>query len=101
GSYSMYLYGISSTVHESGNRITNNSFTNYYYMGIACYYQDGAIVDNNVVESNQGAYTTQYGIYYYYSDLGSVSNNKIVTGGTSTNYGLYGYYCYGSPATPT
>ena len=100
GSYGLYLYGMTSTSHEVGNRVTNNSFSNYYYAGIFCYYQDSAVIDNNNIVSNQGVYTTQYGLYYYYSDYGSVSANRIVTGGTSTNYGLYSYYSDGSAATP-
>ena len=39
-----------------------------------------------------GRYSTNYGIYSYYSDFTTMTNNRVVCAGTSSNYGLYVYY---------
>lgn len=93
GSYSMYWYGSSSTVLETGNVFDNNRITGFYYYGPYLYYQDAPVITNNLVRSSSTPYTTTYGIYPHYCE-----NRMILTGNTVTlvdaasNYGIYVYY---------
>ena len=96
GSYSIYIYGSSTTVLETGNTIIGNTIENFYYYGIYSYYQDAIKIENNIIYGSQTAYSTQYGLYMGYNDNASTClNNRIHARGTSTSYALYPYYSDG------
>ena len=95
GSYGIYWYGGSSTVRERGNSFINNTIDSFYYMGLYTLYQDSLTITKNFVNS-LGQYTTEYGMYIYYSwNQLNISQNRVFVKGTSTNYGIYvNYYNY-------
>lgn len=60
------MYGTSSTVFSTGNRLKSCTIVNPYY----------------------------YGIYSYYQNLDSIIDNRLTMRTTATlSYGLYSYYC--------
>lgn len=98
GSYSVYWYGGSSSNanQEDGNDFINNTFEDFYYIALYAFYQKNSdVIGNTVMARTANRYSTNFGIYRYYNDFGSVLNNKIVVAGTSTNYGLYMRNNYG------
>jgi len=100
GSYGMYIYGASSTDFQENFEITGNSISNFYYMGISCYYTANGHIDDNYIE-DLGTYTSPRGIYAYYSDTLSAQGNEVLLNGTSSPYGIYMYNCDGSTSKPT
>ncbi len=95
GSYSLYMYGTSSTVLENGNVIENNNFNNYYFAGIYTYNQKNLRISENNLNSNT-TYAYSTGLYLNYCDYSIIEKNKI---NNPTYYGLYLYYCDGDATT--
>ncbi len=92
GSYGIYLYGTSTG--EAGNIITGNAFTNQPAYGVYAYYQNGLTVTNNTM-TNTGT-TAYYGIYSYYPRQGwNFSGNTMTMSGATTKGAMYIYY-YGN-----
>ena len=95
--YGVYLY-YNNNVKFNGNTVLQNpagSTTNY---PVTVYYADGPIeVTKNVIHDNAGA--TFYGLRVGYAvgtalAPGLIANNMISSvSNTSTQYGLYVYYC--------
>ncbi|MCF8372902.1 MAG: right-handed parallel beta-helix repeat-containing protein [Bacteroidales bacterium] len=95
--YGLYLY-YNNNVKVNGNTVLQNptgSVTNY---PLTVYYSDGPIeVTKNVIYDNAGS--TFYGLRVGYAvatalEPGLIANNMISSeGNTSTQYGLYVYYC--------
>ena len=97
GSYGAYWMGGNTTTFENGNSFTNNTINNPYYSGIFWYYQDGGTVSNNSISTTSVSTTTSYGIYSFYGNSDILSNNiKINSGNT-----IYGLYIYRNIATAT
>lgn len=91
GYYGAYLNGASSSSRQFGSVVTNNVMNNIMYSGIYLYYQDSTIVDKNII--NMGAHTsTQYGMYNYYAYGTEITRNKINLSSTGTQYGIYRSY---------
>ena len=124
GSYGMYLYGYGSPQYrERGLKVSNNTFSNQYYMGLRVIYQSSPLVHRNTVRSSS-AYTSWYGMYlnvlynksfitsntinrknngqyglFLYDINGSgdtilVANNTVNIGGSNNPYGIYSAYTY-------
>jgi hypothetical protein len=90
GSMAVYLYGSSSSIRETGNKILNNRVDSSGYYGFYVYYQDSVKLIGNRVYGNSGHTSTQYGIMSYGNYYGSeYSGNEIVLENTSTCYGIY------------
>lgn len=95
GSYAFYWYGNSL---EAGTEIRNNIFQGNYYMGIGTYYQDGIVIEGNILTGS--TYNYWYGIYLYNcNNAVKVIRNKI-TSATNGGYGIYAGNCYGSSSNP-
>ncbi|MBI1307117.1 MAG: hypothetical protein GC181_10995, partial [Bacteroidetes bacterium] len=75
GGYGIYLYG-SSAMPNVGNAISGNTLNDMYYMGIYNYYGDSVSISNNTIRYNSG-YSTMYGSYIYYSKNASFTGNTI------------------------
>lgn len=100
GYYGIVIVGQSTTIHNVNNDIIGNTCTHYYSAGISSDNQDSINIELNSVESRVSSPGgTVYGFNIAYNDYMKVSRNKIVTRGTSTNYGIYATTCDGSPAT--
>ena len=97
GSYAFYFYGIGTANLESGTKITNNEFNNYYYYGIRLYYHEDAIISHNALQAGTMYTGSIYNIALYYCDGMLDVNSNIVS---SSNYG-YGLYFSNCDATPT
>ena len=81
---------------EEGNKITNNTMTDFWYAGIWGYYQkNGANIGNTMI-GDPASTTSPYGIRAYYSNEMKLNSNNIRITGTSTHYGIYAYRCYGT-----
>ena len=93
GYRAFYIYA-SSSAPEYGNKIINNTFTDYYYYGIYAYYNYEIIIDGNYAKQRSSGSSTHYGIYVYYGDGPiQVTNNTIFDDAGSTFYGLRLNYC--------
>ncbi|MCX6231017.1 MAG: right-handed parallel beta-helix repeat-containing protein [Bacteroidetes bacterium] len=88
GYYSVYLYGVSTTIKEVGNVIQNNVIKDFYYYGIYSYYQDSIRIIGNYLQ-NHATSTSNYGVYAIYNDNGQFLKNKIVFNGTSSAFCMY------------
>jgi hypothetical protein len=100
GYYGIVIVGQSTTIHNINNDIVGNTCMHYYSAGISSDNQDSINIELNTVESRVSSPgSTVYGFNIAYNDYMKVSRNKVVTRGTSTNYGIYTTTCDGSPAT--
>ncbi len=104
GYYTVYVYGSSSTVWETGTIIEGNDIVHSYYYPIYAYYQDGIQILNNRIYDGVSPYS--YGIYNYYpNNAYRVTGNEVyITSTTSTaSYGIRDYYgnYYSYNASPT
>ncbi len=93
GSYAFYWWG-GSTVKEEGNQFIFNTFSNFRVYGLYLYYQADALISENDLNASTAA-SFCYGIYLR-GDSSTITKNKIVTRGTSSQYGIYLYYTNGS-----
>jgi parallel beta-helix repeat protein len=95
GYYGIYWYGSSSSARGHNLIIENNKILSSYYYGVNIAYYDTLTFNGNLVTSaaNSG---TIYGARIYYCDIIDVIGNDIQIAGTSTHYGMYIYYCYGT-----
>jgi negative regulator of sigma E activity len=82
------LVGQSTTIHCVHNRVIGNTITQYYSAGIRSDNQDSIEVSGNSV-THRAAGATAYGLDLAYNAYGRFTKNKVVTAGTSTNYGIY------------
>ncbi len=96
GSYSIYWYGSWGT-HGSGLQILNNTFTNYYYRSIYCYYVDDVTVSGNSAQTNS-TYSFMYVHYFGYVNGFTYTKNTVA--GSRGGYGLYLYRVSGTAANP-
>jgi hypothetical protein len=99
GSYQFYWYGGSTVILEDNNKFINNTFTNFYYMGLYSYSQNNCEIIGNYFES-AGTYTSTtagYLLYRYYND-----GESHVIGNTFANNNIGGYTLFSgySDATP-
>ncbi len=91
GSYSMYMYGSSTSALEIGDVIEDNTMTDFYYQGMTFYYHDSPEFRRNLVRTASGY--TGYGAYLYYNQNERIfTGNKIIFTGAGTKYGMYVYY---------
>lgn len=91
GYYGVYLYGVSTSSKEIGNVLEGNILRNFHYYGLYLYYMDSITVTNNFIR-DRGSSTTVYSMYAYYNDNGTYAFNNIINASTSTTYGMYIYY---------
>ncbi|HRZ78147.1 MAG TPA: right-handed parallel beta-helix repeat-containing protein, partial [Bacteroidales bacterium] len=92
GYYGVYSYGVSSAL-QSNWVFVNNLVKDYYYYGVYYYYHQDPILNENTIESFQGA-ATNYGLSCAYCDGPiQVMKNRVHVQGSSTLYGLRIYYC--------
>jgi trimeric autotransporter adhesin len=96
GAYSVYIYGVSTTVLTDGIVIDGNTLQAPYYTGVLATYMNNIKTRNNTYIG--GTYGYSYAIYLQYAD-----NNVEVTGNTinmpNGGYGVYLYECDGSATT--
>lgn len=87
---SMYFY-YTSNIRIRNNTISNTTYSSHY--GIHCYYCNNAVqITGNKISQTQGG----YGMYLYYNTgtsvaRGTVANNTVVVGGSSTADGMRCY----------
>jgi hypothetical protein len=93
GYYGIFLSGTSTTVKESNNIIRNNKLLDFYYYGIYSYYQNYTTITNNYLLNRANA-SSQYGLSSYYNDNATITKNQIYVrgNGSGTTYGVYMYY---------
>ena len=101
GYYGIYWYGLSSALEE-GNQFVNNTVTDFYYYGLYNAYQYANTVSGNYVQQSvSGGSTTCYPFYIYYCDGPIVvTNNQLYDNGGTTWYGFRIYYCDASSTDP-
>jgi len=96
-SYAVYLYG-NSSARPTNFEVSGNNMVPYYG-SIGAYYANDLKFNNNTINKNTAGTGSFMGIYL--SDCDSslqVMNNTQTTGALSgTYYGIYHYYCDGSP----
>jgi len=94
GSYGLYWWGSGQTALEAGTVIEGNTFKDQYFYGIYCYYQDGLVIHNNLLESASTYTGTSYAIRPWYCDNGTQITNNVIkpSGGTYPVYGIQQYY---------
>jgi hypothetical protein len=88
GYYGIYYY-TTSALKKNRFTLHNNQITDYYYYGLYTYYVDSLSIIGNTVTNSTSA-----GILYpmyigYTTGWGEISKNRLISTGTSTNYGLY------------
>lgn len=94
GSYGIYFTGVSTVSLEHANNISNNRIDSAYYQGIYFYYQDGGTISNNTIGNGLYPYN-YYGIYGYFAINSTFTGNKITYLNSATNNGS-GMYLYQS-----
>ncbi|MBD81101.1 MAG: hypothetical protein CL840_19440 [Crocinitomicaceae bacterium] len=101
GSYGVYSRGASTSNQQTGWKITNNRFTNQYYMGAYFYYTNVSFNGNSVKSPSTGGYRYPYGAYFYYCYNTEVRKNNIqmVSSGATYSYGVYMYYCHATSSS--
>ena len=99
GYYGCYWYGSSSAVKKHFT-MKNNQITDYYYYGLYTYYTDSVMIESNLItnRSNSGVL---YPVYIGYTNgYGYFNKNRVISNGTSTNYGLYLAYKQATSTQP-
>jgi parallel beta-helix repeat protein len=88
GYYGITCVGSSTSTggYAMGNRILNNSVTNYYIYGMYLYELGETKVISNKVNTTR--YTSAYGLYFYYQSNYELARNEIIV----PYYGIYSYY---------
>ncbi|MDZ4667272.1 MAG: T9SS type A sorting domain-containing protein [bacterium] len=92
GYYSIALIGTASYLNNSGNRIINNSISDFYLYGIYMTNSDTTYIENNDISRlNRTVFTTFYGIYGATTRNSKIRNNKIHDSGPGsyTAYPMY------------
>ena len=97
GSYSVYYYGSGTTTLQMGTKFLRNRIHNFYYMGLAVWYQDAPEIRGNWIRTNNTY--TNYGMYtgYLQNQANVVANRIDLIGTSGTKYGLYYYYFTATP----
>ena len=99
GYYGIHLYGTSTSLLQAGNIVENNTLSGFQYSGVYGYYLQAPVFNHNQLE-NHPASGTSYGLSCIYSQHGQeVIGNRVNLLGTSTQYGLYIYYCTATDST--
>lgn len=99
GYYGIYMYGTSTSLLQAGNIVESNTLSGFHYNGIYGYYLQAPVINHNQLE-NHSASGTAYGLSCIYCQNGQeVIGNRVNLLGTSTQYGLYIYYCTGTDST--
>ena len=83
GYYGIVMYGLSSTVLLTGNKITNCKFNTQYYYATYLYYNNRFLMRGNV--NDGGRNTTYYALYNYYGSNYSIEQNQF----NSPSVGVY------------
>lgn len=93
--YGTYFYYMSNLIFDH-NTIRNGSSSNYCYGGRFYRVYEDSYISNNIVDLSPNTYG--YGLYLYYLTGNSTSHSYVynnfvgvVTSGSSTSYGIYGY----------
>ncbi len=77
GYYGATIYAASGS-YAFGNRISDCSIKDFYYMGIYTYYNDSSIFfNNNIDRLTRASTTTFYGMYLNYNTRTLVAKNRI------------------------
>jgi len=84
GYYGIRMYGPTS-FQSADNAIMNNEIDSAWYYGAWIYYQDSAVVSNNVIDLSDRANIQADGIYMLYNNNGKIIANTI----TTQDWGLY------------
>lgn len=97
GYYSANLYN-NSTAKANGNIIRNSVFVNPFYYGVFAYWQNGIIMDNNIImNAGNGVNTFASPLYAYQCDNGiRITRNQMYG-----QAGGYGIYMFGNIGTST
>lgn len=94
GGYFSNTWYAASANYSWMNRVIGNSMKNFYQYGMYVYYQNGITISNNRLIGGS-TITSNYGIYC--PSLNTVTTNPvIITGNRVTNVGLYHLYVSGS-----
>ncbi len=96
GSYGFYLQGYSSGFLSVGNRIQNNTISDYIYAGVSAVHQDAMIISDNTI-TGKHTETVEYGILV--SGLWNktqIINNEIQIEGSNSSYGISLGSCEGT-----
>ncbi len=90
GSYGAYWYGTNSTTFEFDVVFDGNTFVDNYYRGLHLYYNNGAIIKDNVFEGTS-AYNFRTAIYTFYATGAPQITGNIVRGAGTSGWdeGLY------------
>lgn len=91
GSYGMYLYG-NSTTYQPGLVVSNNQVIGFASYGIYSYYLNNPSFTDNYIFTDTNTYSTIYGLRIYNTTDGvTVTGNNIAMGDNESGYGLYMY----------
>ena len=98
GSTNAYGIGVCgttiSTTSLGGNNMISFNKVVGGYAGIALYGTSSSVFANgNSVIGNNISGSYLYGIYDYYQNLNTVTDNRILLSSSTNTYGLYSYYC--------
>ncbi|MBR4491110.1 MAG: right-handed parallel beta-helix repeat-containing protein [Bacteroidales bacterium] len=92
GSYSIYMYGSSSSSKNRAILFDSNYISGFYYYAGYFYYNKMQFT-HNVIEETEDIYNYNYGIYCYYLDSTLFDANRIITHSHSNyQYSLRTYY---------
>ena len=97
--YGIYLYYNDNHIVVDGNHVfPDSTTTNWPYYGMRIYYCDAQFPASSEIKNNRivlgGTSTsTRYGMYPYYSDFQTYTNNTvIISAGSTSSRALYHYY---------
>jgi parallel beta-helix repeat protein len=98
GYYGVNLYN-NTTPRANGNIIRNSVFVNPFYYGVFAYWQNGIIMDNNVIiNAGNGVNTFASPLYTYQCDNGvRITRNRMY--GQAGGYGIYLFGNIGTSAS--
>ena len=99
GYYGVGLRGTNTTTFSVRNKISGNIIRQTYYYGIYCYYQDFTTISQNKFIMRSTGSTAAYGIYLYYVDRFNVTKNDVKGFGGNGIYCIYGNNQGGAPTS--
>ncbi|MBL4710860.1 MAG: right-handed parallel beta-helix repeat-containing protein [Flavobacteriales bacterium] len=95
GYYGFYYYGAAVSDGNIGNIIHNNEMDSIYCYGVFAYYQDSLTMTNNSIDQATRGQTNGDGLYLYYSSNFEVKANYV----HAYDYGMY-FYNFANVGTP-
>jgi hypothetical protein len=98
-SYGIFWAGAGTYSYTLNNVFSGNQIKDFYRYGAYFQYHQNMVFQGNALQNASNS-STVYSLFMYYLGSGNIINaNRLVSTGTSTQYGIYMNYCNASSSS--